>query len=526
MKKARASIKLRIVAILCIVLFCSVGVSAFSAYRFFWPSFQEIEQNLARQNAHRVKNALLHDLDTLSVFVNDWALWDDSYNFVRYPNDIYVNSNLAPETFWQNNLTGIAYLDAGGDMVWARSYDFKSEDFDAFPAEVSGYIVGLLQAQGGLPADGLDGIVRIGDGYAHMAARGIRDTRANVPAYGAIIMLRQIDEAYFDRLRMDMRTYFHAEPNMAFAVADGASDSSILTEDVRTVWFDLPVLNDEGGLRFYVETSRAVSATAERALVGDIVAVLIGSVIVFIVMLIVLEKQLVMPLSRLSRGLIERQNNPMARLALNRGREDEIGLIAKEVDRLQVKIIEMALKDNLTELPNRRLFDDRLEHSVERADRRNTHVAVIFIDLDGFKPVNDKYGHQEGDKLLRKVSDRFRKVVRGSDTLARFGGDEFAMVSEFRKDPRTGLNVLCSKLMQQLEEPFMVKGHPVRITASFGCAIYPEQARDTVELVRMADEAMYVVKARGKAGWMIYGDDANQNHNGGGHDELPHRIAR
>lgn len=505
MNKARTSIKFRIVAILCVVLISTLLVSVFSAYQFFWPSFQKIEQSLAKQNAARVKNAVLHDLENLEAFVADWALWDDSYAFVQGPTDAYIRSNLSPETFWQNELSGIGYLDDRGKVVWARSYDYKTDELTDFPEQVAEFVAHTLRARGQLPEDGMLGLVRIGDEFALMGTMGIQDSRNQEPPIGALIMLRRFEENYLDRLRYDTRSFVYVRSMAEVNEAKDETPDAILDNKVRTVWFELPIINDTQSLRFYVETSRTITETAIRALSSDVVAVALGSLLVFIVMLLLLEQQVIRPLSILSRGLIARQQNPMARIGLDRLRDDEIGLIAQEIDRLQTKIIEMALKDDLTGLPNRRLFDDRLEQAVEQADRRKTKVAVLFIDLDGFKPVNDKFGHQQGDRLLEMVADRFRHTVRNSDTLARFGGDEFAMVVEFRKDARLGLEVLCRKLVQQLEKLFQVQNSYVRISASIGCAIYPDQAHDTVELLRMADEAMYEVKNSGKNAWRIHG---------------------
>lgn len=526
MKKTRVSLKYRIVAILCAVLVSTLLVSIVSAYQFFWPSFQEIEQSLAKQNAQRVENTIEHDLDTLDAFVADWALWDDSYNFINNRSDAYIQSNLQPPTFWQNNLSGIAYIGAQGRTVWAKSYDYGLDKMVAFPPEVEQFIARTISENGRLPEEGISGIVRVGDGFALMAAHGIQDSRMVETPTGALVMLRRFDEDFLDRLRHDTRSYVYAGSIYDRPSGERDQANALLDENVRTVWFDLPVVNDTDPIRFFVETSRTITDAAVRALSGDVISVAIGSLLVFIVMMIVLEFQLVRPLSVLCAGLIARQKNPMARLGINRLRDDEIGLIAQEVDRLQRRILEMALKDGLTGLPNRRLFDDRLERAVEQAYRRNTKIAVLFIDLDGFKPVNDKFGHQEGDRLLERVAKRFNNAIRTSDTLARFGGDEFATVVEFRKDARLGLEVLCRKLIQQLDRPFKVGDSYIRISASIGCAIYPDQAEDTVELLRMADEAMYEVKHKGKAAWLIHGGNGKADPDGDGRPELPFRAIR
>ncbi len=153
----------------------------------------------------------------------------------------------------------------------------------------------------------------------------------------------------------------------------------------------------------------------------------------------------------------------------------------------------LALHDELTGLPNRRLFQDRLDGAIERARRSGSHVALLLVDLDNFKLVNDTAGHHVGDQLLKQVSHLFTGRVRRSDTVARTGGDEFSVILE---EPMTSADAtrVARTLTQLLDEPFTFGDHAVRVGASVGIAVFPEDAADSESLRIAADLRMYAGK--------------------------------
>jgi len=153
--------------------------------------------------------------------------------------------------------------------------------------------------------------------------------------------------------------------------------------------------------------------------------------------------------------------------------------------------------DALTGLPNRSLLMDRLDQAIHRAHRNHQKVAVCYIDLDGFKTVNDSLGHEEGDKLLIAVSKRFESCAREADTLARIGGDEFVILFESVKTHDEILH-LAERILHSVEDPIQVEDRSYYIGASIGIALYPNDGEDTSSLLRSADIAMYRAKENGK----------------------------
>lgn len=167
----------------------------------------------------------------------------------------------------------------------------------------------------------------------------------------------------------------------------------------------------------------------------------------------------------------------------------------REEDRLR----EQATHDLLTGLPNRGLFLDRVSQAVALARRNGRLAALLFVDLDGFKLVNDSFGHQVGDQLLADVAGRLANAVRESDTAARLGGDEFAVILTGVNN-RLDILRIARKLAADLQRPYLIGGRNVSAGASIGVAIYPDHAQSPTDLLSLADAAMYRAKSRGKGG--------------------------
>lgn len=181
------------------------------------------------------------------------------------------------------------------------------------------------------------------------------------------------------------------------------------------------------------------------------------------------------------------------------------------IKRSQERLAHLAHHDALTDLPNRLLLEDRLTHALEHARRGGHRLAVLFLDLDGFKAVNDSLGHHRGDLLLQQVADRLTCCVREADTVARLGGDEFIVILESLKDRREVTRV-AGEILQLVSGPLELDGHPVSVTTSIGISLYPDDGGDVTGLVRCADTAMYRAKASGRNNLRFYAEtDAEED---------------
>ncbi|MGD0799500.1 MAG: GGDEF domain-containing protein [Acidobacteriaceae bacterium] len=155
----------------------------------------------------------------------------------------------------------------------------------------------------------------------------------------------------------------------------------------------------------------------------------------------------------------------------------------------------LALHDELTGLPNRRLFGSKLSFAIEHCNRRGTSLALVVLDLNGFKQINDSMGHVAGDQVLREVAGLLRKSVRATDTVARLGGDEFTIVATDMANEHT-VERFVESIRIAVERPILVNGQAMSLTASMGSAMYPNDAKDSTKLMRVADQRMYFLKKR------------------------------
>ncbi len=158
--------------------------------------------------------------------------------------------------------------------------------------------------------------------------------------------------------------------------------------------------------------------------------------------------------------------------------------------------------DSLTGLPNRRMFFEKLKEAVKRSSRAKQMFALMFIDLDGFKGVNDNFGHKAGDNLLIQVTQRVSLCVRESDTFARLGGDEFTIIFSGLEN-LNGVHVLAEKILNTISNPFLLGVHKASISASIGVSVYPNNSKDIDTIISLADTAMYQAKAMGKNCWKL-----------------------
>jgi diguanylate cyclase (GGDEF)-like protein/PAS domain S-box-containing protein len=186
-------------------------------------------------------------------------------------------------------------------------------------------------------------------------------------------------------------------------------------------------------------------------------------------------------------------------------------LQAEIFERLQAeqRIWHMAHHDALTGLPNRALLHDRLEQAIAQGERQGERVAVIFLDLDRFKVINDTLGHAVGDELLKHVAGRIADAVRAADTVSRLGGDEFVVVMGGVAD-RNDAAVVAQKVIDALAPAVSIEGHTLRATPSLGIAFFPDDGREALELMKCADTAMYHAKARGRNTYEFFTEQLNE----------------
>lgn len=166
---------------------------------------------------------------------------------------------------------------------------------------------------------------------------------------------------------------------------------------------------------------------------------------------------------------------------------------------------ELATHDQLTKLPNRHLLMSRVQQALERARRNNSYIAVLYVDLDYFKTINDTLGHDIGDKLLVQAANRMHRILRETDLIARLGGDEFCIVLDNIQDIKD-VQRIAEKIITKLAEPFSIDDHTFTVSASIGIGMFPEHGNDIEKLFKNADIALYRAKEKGRNNYVFYSE--------------------
>ncbi len=273
--------------------------------------------------------------------------------------------------------------------------------------------------------------------------------------------------------------------------------------------------SDGGGVAAVLESSLEQATAPFKDLQASLLALTLVGLVVAMIGSVVMARRITRPLGALvaaARKMEEGDYEHRVEVAA----EDEVGELASAFNLMcdgiatrEARISELAYADLLTGLPNRALFNDRIGQAVRAAERSEGRLAVLTMDLDRFKHVNDTLGHHMGDLLLREVAYRLHRALqRRTDTVARLGGDEFAVL--LPTEGVDGAKLVARKIVEVLSEPLTIEGHLVDVGASTGIAVYPEHGEDADTLMRRADVAMYSAKRAG-TGFEIYDSRHDQN---------------
>ena len=231
----------------------------------------------------------------------------------------------------------------------------------------------------------------------------------------------------------------------------------------------------------------------------------------------ILSRKILGPISELNESTTKIITTKTLNTHVKVHNNDEIGELAKnfnimitelekyheELGRQKDMLAYKANHDELTDLPNRALFNDRLAVAIQKADRNKSALGVFFLDIDYFKQINDQYGHDIGDEILKRFAHRLRDCLRRADTLARIGGDEFMVIVEENTDLTTSQTV-AKKIIEAMQQPIELGESKLMISTSIGIAIYPNDAKNAQDLIKNADMAMYAAKEAGRNNFKFF----------------------
>jgi diguanylate cyclase (GGDEF)-like protein len=461
-------------------------------------SFARIEADEARQSIERVRQALQADLRQLDVAAEDYALWDDFSDYVKGGADPALLDHYFSRRGLDNIHVNVVWVvDEMGHTVVQLSTDDPSGGL----RQLNPLTVQSLQSYASLVRMSADGkrqpvLVRMPGGALAVAVRSISRDSQPAESTGTLVFGRYLDEALIDRLRQTSQSPVRAtlldeqgKPLLSvpgtvaswLASVDRGSDVLVQTGDPATLGSH-ELLRDAAGRPLVVlstTVSREALEVAKRTITWVVAALLIGFSLVVILSVSLLNR------SWRNRAAAQRQ----------------------WLDH-QRKISRLARRDSLTGLPNRVHLQRLLPRLLARAARDRTRLALLNLDLDHFKNVNDSLGHGIGDKLLSAVADRLRASIASHDIVVRLGGDEFVVVATMLPDAAV-VDSIAERMHAALSQPLDIDGITLTIAPSIGISVYPEDGSDPEQLLKHADIALHAAKDRGRGNHQFYTPEMN-----------------
>lgn len=513
---------------------------------FVYPKFEHMEQEQARKHLERIIEGVNGELGYVDSFARDWAFWDDTYQFVESLDEPYRKANLTFKTFGDLGLNLLFIIDNEGHVVWGKTYNLETGEalnFKELPSDSWPLDHPLLTH--GNTADYRLGFYNLEPVPVLVASRPILTSQNEGPSRGTLIFGKFADRSFMRNLQEKTRLNLIIDPledeppsyiETGKRLLSGKPyfiknvDSKVLEGGV--LYSDL---NGEPSISIHFTQDRVITANGRESLFIALLSTLAVGLTALIFLYFALQRIILDPLIKLTSHVkqIIQTEDLSRRIELRRG--DELGTLAREFDALVQKLHhtrealleqtkeerEAGMTDALTGLRNRRYMAQNMgiravglvrhykKLKAERPDTPHHHASMLFfmIDVDFFKAVNDNYGHAAGDRVLIQFKAVLEEVCRDTDTLIRWGGEEFMVICE-ALEFRLGAQV-AERIREAVENyPFTLDdGTIIHKTCSIGFAPFPfhpeePEALNWEDVVSVADRALYVAKKNARNAWV------------------------
>lgn len=517
-------------------------------------TIRQLEEKDVKVQIELVQNTIVYNLKALSQMALDWGLWDDSYQFMQDRNSAYIAANMTNTSFANIGVDFVIYVDNTGREFYHGERDSVNRLIKPLNDDFIENFNGSPVLKNTDPQYRLQGLILLDKGPALIASSPILPSNGEGPVLGNIIMGTYLHaeavQALSARLQTNIQIQrldeFDSAQRELFAALSSADPIAVrLLNGERIAGYSvLTDINHNAALGLRVEKDRTIALLGQKGIQCTLLVLLAISCIFIICIIVFIERHLISRLLALSKDIsgIGKKREFSNRLP-KPPQEDELSIVAlninkmlDELEKSEQQIVEMnrelerkveertlnlaatnqsleaeiltrekieeqikyiAYHDNLTNLPNRRFLKEQIHHAIALTKRTGKMLAVMFMDLDNFKLINDTMGHSAGDKMLIAVSDQLVASLRESDFIARIGGDEFVILIE-NLESLDVVHLVAKKIMEIFKEPIVINRQECFVSASIGVALYPEDGIDAEALIKNADIAMYKAKSNGK----------------------------
>lgn len=535
---------------------------------FLIRSFLALEKDRADRDLGRIDQALDQFDYSLYTYTSDWAHWNDLYDYMLGKNPSFIPNNLNMTAYVNSTVNLMTYWDKQGKLVAGTAIDTDNAKYANYPKGLENYIYpgSKILDRHDVKKDIL-GYILTEKGVMMIAAIAITDGDKLQPPMGAAIFGRLLSEKIMkkmqDATKLNFSLYVYSQiqkDSQLVKIFDDISKNknghwnAPIDEQTLQGYSVIKDINDKPIAMFQMTSPRSIYLTGVKAIHYYLISFIILGVLFSLLMLWLLRILIIKRLEYLDRDVSEiSEKNELSR-RVNQTGNDELSSVAKRINhmmsiieashlrlehrveertqelqktniQLQQEIIErktvekeliihkehlvrLAHYDSLTSLPNRVFFNEMLNKTLNNARRHNKNLAILFIDLDRFKNINDALGHRMGDLVLKEIAHRCSTVLRAGDVLARLGGDEFILLINDITHAKYASPV-AEKILQLCAEPIKIETHEFFITTSIGICVFPGDGDSLEDLLKNADMAMYKAKHAGGGIYQYYTKEMN-----------------
>ena len=535
------SIRTRFIGIMAVMLILTAGMVYLILHTVMQDKINILEDKYIIENVERTKKEIFKEIEVLDTIVMDWAVWDNSYQFMIDKNPEYIKANLSEDTLNNLKINIMLFIDNKGNLVHGEGYDLQKKESVPIDEALLKYIKDHSLLQNNDVKYRKSGIVTLnGKDLILLSICPILTSAGEGPINGYIVLganftekkIADIGEELSSEIKLTFLKDFEYDRKFFDLKDDKIQIDAVSDQKIIGRAF-LDDIDGKHLLLLSIEKNRDINNIGEAGIKATL-WLLLGLFFLFaIIITVILDRGILLRFQELSNDIrkigegkdlsvrLKRQNiddeltdvsneiNGMLG-ALERSQlflSKSESALKKAIEKLQDEVLEhektqeqikyIAYHDTLTGLPNRNLLNELLVHSITLAERNNKCMAVLFLDIDGFKMINDSKGHGMGDQILQEVAERLLKTLRKSDVIARHGGDEFIVIIE-ELDNCSGVELIANKIINCFQEPFHLENQDYFLTTSVGVAVYPADGQTPDMLIKNADIAMYKAKENGK----------------------------
>lgn len=545
-----------------------LGLTYIGSRFFLVQNYLSIEETQLKRNLSRVDQSLQQISYALAIFSSDWAHWNEAYRFMQGTNPNFVKNNFTLPAFIDSFVNYIGYYQPNGKVLAEAIIDTKNKKLITKLPGLEKYIFpgsSLLSITNS--NEDIHGYVLLNDQAMLINANVVTDGNKSQPALGVLItgrtlssdLLKQISDQ--TRLNVTFLTLHEIskQPKLNAIFKNLINSSTtyskeIINDEKVSGYMLIRDINDTPIGMLDISNERPIYQSGLHTINFYLTSFLIIGIVFSIIIIFLLRSIILKRLEHLEHDLASISTNRSFKNRVQVQGNDELSFVASKVnsmmdaiqsahEKLEQRVeertqelkntnfkleeeiserktiekqlilhkehlVRLAHYDTLTALPNRIFFNEILNKALHHASRHNRILAVLFVDLDRFKKINDALGHLIGDQVLKEISERFTSVLRAGDVLARLGGDEFIILLADIEHPKL-VSFVAEKILQACAKPIQINSHEFYISASIGICIYPNDGTSLEDLQRNADMAMYKVKRSGGNNYQYFTNEMN-----------------